>query len=100
MQECHVRKIDAMLFYYGRALSGRCGECPHLLEGEYHGRKYFKCTVYGLSHSEATDWRKSYLACGLINKPFPEGETRVKDRITRGNVQVVLDGQIEMDLEG
>ena len=25
MSECHVKKIDAMIFFYGRALSGRCG---------------------------------------------------------------------------
>lgn len=29
-----------------------------------------KCTVYGATHSEASDWRKKYEACGLYNKPW------------------------------
>lgn len=29
-----------------------------------------KCTVYGATHSAATDWRKKYEACGLFNQPY------------------------------
>ena len=67
-----LRKIDAMYHYYGRDHANRkCEECEHLIHGNYHDKGYYKCTVYGCSHSEATDWRKSYHACGLIDKPFP-----------------------------
>ena len=91
-------KINAMYAVYGVG-SGRCGDCPHLLEGFYHDRKYFKCLAYGLSHSEATDWRKKWLACGLIGKPLPDGERPVKERLM-GRKMVddePLPGQVTMD---
>ncbi len=75
-----LRKIAAMYHFYGiDPLSGKCEDCPHFISGEYHGRRYFKCTVYGCSHSESTDWRKSYTACGLIDHDFPENDARVID---------------------
>jgi hypothetical protein len=94
-----IRKIDAMYKYYGIANMGICGDCPHFREKEY-GRKYFKCTVYGDSNCDATDWRKSYSACGLINKPFPEDERRIVERIivSRMNDDEPIPGQIVMDI--
>ena len=44
-----------------------CKDCSHLISGDYHDRRYHKCELYGLSHSEATDWRLSYPACGMYN---------------------------------
>lgn len=29
-----------------------------------------KCEVYGVTHSEATDWAQKWPACGLKNKPY------------------------------
>ena len=29
-----------------------------------------KCTVYGATHSEASDWRKKYVACGMYCKEW------------------------------
>ena len=42
-----------------------CKDCKYFLEGLYRSRKYFKCEKIGLSHSEATDIRKSDVACNL-----------------------------------
>ena len=73
-----LRKIDAMYHFYGRDPEDRlCLECDHCFIGEYHNKFYLKCTVYGISHSPATDWRKKYHACGLIGKPFPEEDNRI-----------------------
>lgn len=37
----------------------------------YDDRILQKCKVYGLTHSEATDWKQSYDACGLFpDKPY------------------------------
>ena len=91
------RKIDAMHHYYGYG-SGLCESCPHF-EEKLYGRKYFKCTVYGDTSSEATDWRKSYVACGLINKPFPKDEIRIIKRITHErDPEEQLPGQMMMDI--
>jgi len=94
-----MEKIERMYSAYGKSMSGRCGDCPHFLEGYYHDRKYFKCLAYGLSHSEATDWRKKWSACGLIGKPLPVGERPVKERIShvkRGKPET-LEGQLTME---
>lgn len=42
-----------------------CKDCKSFIEGHYHNRKYLKCVKMGLSHSEATDIRKSDIACNL-----------------------------------
>ena len=49
-----------------------CRNCKYFLEGSYHKRKYFKCMKMGLSHSEATDIRKSDAGCTLYEES--EGE--------------------------
>ena len=66
MQE---RKIHAMHKRFGTCGLLRCKGCCHLIGGKYHDRQYYKCELYGLSHSEATDWRLSYQACGMYNVP-------------------------------
>ena len=60
-----MRKIELMHARFGKS-EHKCRECCHF--GEYmRSKKYFKCAVYGLSASEATDWRANYQACGLFN---------------------------------
>ena len=56
------RKIDAMHAHFGTCEGVQCKGCRHLISGEWHDRRYHKCELYGLSHSEATDWRLSYQA--------------------------------------
>lgn len=95
-----LRKIDAMHHFYGcDPLNGKCKDCPHLISGDYHDRKYYKCTVYGCSHSEATDWRISYDACGLIDHDFPENDKRVIDILKHEHIQKTeqLPGQISVE---
>lgn len=94
-----AKKIDLMHLIYGSAESGQCKDCPHFVEGYYHDKKLMKCTVYGLTHSEATDWRKKYPACGLINLPFPENDNRIIDRIKTGKMRLEkpIFGQITME---
>lgn len=90
-----LRKIDAMHYYYGRGV-GRCEDCPHFIKHVWD-RNYYKCLVYGASNAESTDWRKSWPACGLIDKPFPGGDTRVVARITADRqTEMPIDGQLDM----
>lgn len=92
-----ARKIHAMHRLYGETY-GQCKDCPHFIEGYYHDRKLFKCEAYGVTHSEATDWRKSWSACKLIDLPLPE-ERPVIDRIRgqREHIREEIPGQMEMD---
>ena len=94
-----LKKIDAMHARFGTA-DGICGDCPHFVEGLYHDKKLFKCEGYGLTHSEATDWRKRWPACGMKDLPLPD-EPPVFDLI-KGQRECVpqaqCDGQTEMDI--
>ena len=61
------RKIDAMHDLFGIENGKRCEDCSNLIKGRYHDLVLRKCTVYGATHSEASDWRKKYVACGMFN---------------------------------
>lgn len=64
------RKIDAMHLRFGVVPDKRCEDCENLIKG-YCGNTFVrKCTVYGATHSEASDWRKKYVACGMYNKEY------------------------------
>ena len=63
------RKIQAMHKRFGTCGVFRCKDCDHLIKGKYHDRGYSKCELYGLTHSEATDWRQANQACGMYNVP-------------------------------
>lgn len=64
------RKIQAMHKRFGTCGVMRCKDCDHLIKGKYHDRGYSKCELYGVTRSEATDWRQAYQACGMYNMPI------------------------------
>lgn len=68
------RKIDAMHAYFGVIQDKQCKDCSNFIHGRYHTRVLSKCTVYGATHSEASDWRMKYVACGMFNKEWKGGE--------------------------
>lgn len=67
------RKIDAMHKRFGTA-SGKCKDCSNLIIHTFgdKSRRVYKCELYGNSCSESTDWRISFQACGMMNKPMPK----------------------------
>ena len=66
-----IRKIDLMHRQFGKDETHHlCGECNNLIQGRYHDKTYRKCKVYGMTHSEASDWAKSWSACGCYNKEY------------------------------
>ena len=62
-----LRKLALMHQQFGRCEGHICGECSNLISGRYRGRILRKCRVYGLTHSEASDWAKRWAACGIFN---------------------------------
>ena len=64
------RKIEAMHERFGVMPGKRCEDCSNLIQGDYRGIHLRKCTVYGATHSEASDWRKKYVACGMFGKEY------------------------------
>lgn len=96
-----LRKIDLMHRQFGKCDGHTCGECSNLVEGRYHDKIMRKCKVYGMTHSEASDWARRWLACGLFNKPW--GDKPImrlvhpsrKDKEAMQNTPV--EGQISME---
>lgn len=69
-----MRKIELMHYLFGVVSDHKCEECQHLIKGRYNTQFFRKCCVYGATHSEASDWRKKWVACGLFNKEWNGGE--------------------------
>ncbi len=40
-----------------------CGTCTHLLDLDYHNRRYLKCEIAGDTHCAASDCRRWWPAC-------------------------------------
>ncbi len=49
-----------------------CGTCKHLMRERYHGRTYFKCELWHVSNSAATDIRKKNRACNKYEEERDE----------------------------
>lgn len=69
---------------------------------EYHGRLYYKCELYGLSHGESTDWRLSYVACGQFNADVDldlrNPVIGILKHTPRQDMDPPLDGQFRMEV--
>ena len=88
-----ISKIDAMHKRFGKVEGKRCGDCCHLIERVYNN-KYFKCEIYGLSRSTATDWAKKWVACGIWNKESEPNEGRAM--YVREKDDKPMEGQISI----
>ena len=90
------RKIEAMYKYYGR-LSEHvfCKECTNFHRCRVGVSVVSKCECYGITHSEATDWKSSNEACGLFNLSY--SGTPIIELIkhsTRHNLNESIKGQM------
>ncbi len=93
------RKITAMHREYGMNNAHSCGECPHyclhVAATCKGGRSHYKCRVYGESFSEATDWYRNWMACGMYGKPLPDFHVPLMVRLKRTRRhEKPIDGQI------
>lgn len=91
------RKLAAMHKEHGRAYGYKCVDCPWLSRVQGHTKGYYKCAAYGRSSSEATDWAKSWDACGLIDKSI-DGLTPMVERLKHEKrfVDKPIKGQLDM----
>ena len=100
MRHLRDRKLEVMHRHFGIA-TGICSNCPHFRRYTFD-KTYFKCEAYGLSHSEATDWRAKWQACGLINEELPDRWIPMIDKLEWTKEYTgPIDGQISLfDAEG
>ena len=94
-----IRKQQLMYKQFGMCDGHVCGECSNLEEGNW-GHK--KCKVYGNTSSEASDWAKRWLACGMFNKPYTGGPimelVRPVRKQTALTIEEPLEGQITLEV--
>lgn len=64
------RKHLLMYKLFGLTEGKDCNTCEHLIKTRLTDRTYYKCECYGMSGSEATDWKKHIPACGLYNREY------------------------------
>ena len=64
-----AERAEVMYSLHGESPGNTCASCCNLYRREYT-KRYYKCEAYGDGCSTATDWAKSYPACGLWGKPF------------------------------
>ena len=85
-------QLSRMHKEWGRYYPNKCGDCCNRARYEYRGKTYRKCERYGESHSDATDWADSWMACGKYNVPLGPGEAplirwAVRDKPKRTEVE-------------
>ena len=89
-----IRKIDLMYWFFGKACGVHiCKDCSNFVQGQYHNKTLRKCKVYGLTHSQATDWAQRYEACGMFNKEW--NGNNVVDYVRRGGVRPKMDSKLD-----
>ena len=58
------KPFEKMQSTHGITEGKTCKTCEHCLTCDYHGRRYFKCELWHMSNSAATDIRLKDVACG------------------------------------
>lgn len=96
-----LRKVDLMHKFFGKCYGHTCRECSNLVKGRYHDRILTKCKVYGLTHSEASDWAGRWLACGMFNRVWdkqPVIREVVPERKQKEVDNTPMEGQISFEV--
>ena len=100
MAELNGRKWERMQKKFGLSRAGTCRYCAHFVHYKSCGKTYSKCKIYGISASEATDWKGSAQACGLYpGKPY-NGGAIVREIERSRKKQENIDGQQSLFGEG
>lgn len=67
------KKIALMHRIFGVETGRACGECINFISRRYRTKVLRKCAVYGLTHSEASDWARSWTACKMFGQTIQLG---------------------------
>ena len=67
-QQKGCKRFKTMQEQYGEFRGFQCKDCKHCIKYEYHNKTFYKCELWRLSHSEATDIRLKNVACRKFEK--------------------------------
>ncbi len=97
-----IRKINLMYQTFGKVDDKMCKDCRYLERHTYQ-KSYYKCRIYGISASEATDWAMRNVACGAINMPEETAKRYdgkgIKESVRPKKIDDPIEGQIELSME-
>ena len=92
-----MKNIDCMHKLFSVDEKHRCKECINLRRLYTKSKRYYKCICYGISGSEATDWRQKWVACGLYNKDYDGVPViEIKKHMLRPKQDTQIEGQISL----
>ena len=95
-----LRKLDLMHRFFGVSDGHTCRECSNFTRGKIHSKTLHKCTVYGVTSSEATDWAGRWIACGVFNQTVnrkPIMREVIPERKRKEVDNTPIDGQISLE---
>lgn len=94
------QKISRMYRRFGEPQSGlKCKDCTNLIKFARGNHRVSKCLVYGDTHSEASDWKRSHMACGMINHEY-DGRPVIRMFEPRSKADEQIEGQMSLFEEG
>ena len=92
------QKISRMYKYFGKSGSGKkCKDCSNLIRVECGNRRVSKCLVYGDTFSEASDWKQSHKACGMLNQYY-DGRPIIEIYEQRRKADEQIEGQMTLPI--
>lgn len=89
------RKINLMHELFGPH-KNVCANCTNFGRYRVGNKTVRKCSAYGLTHSEASDWNASYAACGLFGREY-KGERIINLVKPERKRECEVKGQVEME---
>lgn len=92
-----IKRLDLMYSLFGRCDGEMCRDCENFKKYRTH-RMIYKCAIYGISNSKASDWRLMYKACGMFNKPY-NGESILEQK-KQGKIDCHGENLAPIPLEG
>ena len=91
-------KINRMYKYFGKSGSGKkCKDCSNLIRVERGNHRVSKCLVYGDTFSEASDWKQSHCACGMLNRSY-DGRPIIEICEPRHKTDEQIEGQMVLPI--
>ena len=89
------KKIALMHRLFGVETGHTCGECINFISRQYRSKILRKCAVYGLTHSEASDWAKRGTACKMFGNEY-SGRPVIELRTEKKEPEEPLEGQLDL----
>lgn len=89
------KKIALMHRLFGVETGHTCGECINFISLQYRSKILRKCAVYGLTHSEASDWAKRWTACKMFGNEY-SGRPVIELRTEKKEPEEPLEGQLDL----